>query len=110
MCGPPKNSSSFQISLLVDGLDSKWIWFSQGSQGIGGFSEHKILVVKEEADTLQFYQTYYKEVAKADKRHHWNFLDGIWCHYTMVGQMELVIISNAALNKVQPRQWSDSHN
>ena len=67
------------------------------------FAENKILVVKEEPDTLQVCQAYDKEVSKADKRHHRNFLDGIRLHSPMVGKMELVLISNAALNKVQPR-------
>ena len=67
------------------------------------------MVFKEEADTLQVCQEYDKEVAKADKRHHRNFLDGIRLHSPMVGKMELVLVANAALNKVQPRQCRDSH-
>ena len=74
------------------------------------FVEQNILVVKEEADTSQVCQAYDKEVAKADKHHHRDFLDWIQLHSIMVGQMELVLVANAALNKVQPRQWRDSHN
>ena len=73
------------------------------------FAEHKILVFKEEADTSQVCQAYDKEFSKDDKRHHLNFLDGIWFHSPMVGQMGIVLVANAAQNKVQPRQWRDSH-
>ena len=67
------------------------------------------MVFKEEADTSQVCQAYDKEFAKDDKLHHRNFLDVIRFHSPMVGQMELVLVANAALNTVQPRQWRDSH-
>ena len=90
--------------LTLDGYGSH-----KDTKALEVFAEHKILLVKEEADTSKVCQAYDKEVSKADKRHNWNFLDGIWLHSPMLGKMELVLIANAALNKFQPRQWRDSH-
>ena len=59
------------------------------------FADHKILIIKEEGDTSQVCQAYDKDVAKADKRHHRNFLNGIRLHsHSMVDQWTLVLIAN----------------
>ena len=59
------------------------------------FADHKILIIKEEGDTSQVCQAYDRDVAKADKRHHRNFLNGIRLHsHSMVDQWALVLIAN----------------
>ena len=58
------------------------------------FAHHKILIVKEEGDTSQVCQAYDKDVAKADKRHHRSFLNGLRLHVAMIDQWNLVMVAN----------------
>ena len=41
------------------------------------FADHKILIVKEEGDISQVCQAYDSEVAKSNKLHHRDYLNGI---------------------------------
>ena len=57
------------------------------------FAKHKILIVKEEGDSLQVCQPYDKKVALADKRHHRSLLTGIHVHM-MIDQWALILVAN----------------
>ena len=56
------------------------------AEALKAFYDHKILVVKEEGDTLHVCQVYNKDVAKEDKRHHCLLLHMIWLEMDMVNQ------------------------
>ena len=58
------------------------------------FSDHEILIVKEEGDTSHVCQAYGKEVSLSNKRHHRSFLNGIRAEISMVDQWTLVIVAN----------------
>ena len=60
------------------------------------FSDHKILVVKEEGDTSHVCQAYDKDVAKEDKQHHRSLLHMIRLEIDMVDQWTLVLVANKA--------------
>ena len=58
------------------------------------FSDHKILIMKEEGDTSQVCQEYDKDVSLSDTRHHCSFLNDIRAEISMVDKWTLVIVSN----------------
>lgn len=65
------------------------------------FSDHKILVVKEEGDTSQVSQAYDQKVAKEDKRFTRAMLEGYKFNSKhMINQWELILVINQALNDV----------
>lgn len=80
------------------------------SEALQAFSEHKILVIKEEGDTSQVCQAYDQEVAKEDKRITRELLEGYKFNVAhMINQWELIIIINEALNKVEKGDaWRNS--
>ena len=90
--------------LTLDGFGSHL----QG-EALKVFADYKILIVKEEGDTLQVCQAYDKDVAKEDKRHHRSLLNGIRMQIHMVDQWTLVLVANKALNKIRKNVWGDSH-
>jgi hypothetical protein len=63
------------------------------------FADHKILIIKEEGDTSQVCQAYDKDVAKADKRHHRNLLNGIRLVIPIVDCWNLVFVANAVCKR-----------
>ncbi len=69
------------------------------------FHQHKILIGLEEGDTSQNCQAYNQVVAKADKRHLRNLLSGFRTHARMISQWDIVLIANAAMNKVRAKDW-----
>ena len=98
---------------VVDGM---WMVLSLdgfGSHLVGDalliFSDHLILVLKEEGDTSQVSQAYDQYVAKNDKRFTREILDKYKYHSTHVlNQWELILVINTALNKVPTKSWRDS--
>ena len=60
------------------------------------FTDHKILIVKEEGDTSKVCQAYDDEVAKSDKHHHRDFLNGILCDMPCIDQWTLILAANNA--------------
>ena len=99
-----KDYPDLWMAITLDGYGSHL-----ENEALQVFADHKILVVKEEGDTSQVCQPYDKNVAREDKRHHRNFLNGIRTQVHMVDQNTLVLVANSALNKVRPSQWRDSH-
>jgi hypothetical protein len=60
------------------------------------FSDHKILVLKEEGDTSHVCQAYDKDVAKEDKRHHRSLLHMIRLEIDIDDRWTLVLVANKA--------------
>jgi hypothetical protein len=73
------------------------------------FAKHKILVIKEEDDTLQVSDTYDQLAAKSDKKYTQALLDG-YCFHTkgVINQFQLILIINSALNGTDSMLWLKS--
>ena len=73
------------------------------------FSDHKIMVAKEEGDTSQVCQSYDQYVAKADKREFRALLDAVRPHvHRVLSQWDVIIVMCRALQKVNGQQWVKS--
>ena len=91
-----KDHPDLWVVLSLDGFGSHLV-----PESLVVFNEHKILVVKEEADTSQVSQAYDQVVARADKRKFRELLDTFKAHHKgVLNQWSIVLIVNAAYNEV----------
>ena len=67
-----KNYPDLWMEITLDGFGSHL-----EGDALKVFAGHKILIVKEEGDKSQVCQAYDNEVAKSEKRHHRDFINGI---------------------------------
>ena len=72
-------------------------------------ASYKILVVKEEGDSSQVCQAYDQQVTRQDKAKVHELLDGYrFAKHGVLTEMELILIINTSLNKVNPMAWQTS--
>ena len=67
-----KNYSDLWMQITLDGFGSHL-----EGDALKVFTDHNILIMKEEGDTSQVCQAYENEVSKSNKRHHRDLLNGI---------------------------------
>jgi hypothetical protein len=73
------------------------------------FADHKIWLVKEEADTSSAYQSYDQSVAKTDKGIVCPIIDMVKKKLGVILQWQLIAIWLEGLKKVPKEKWIESH-
>ena len=92
--GVTSTAKTATMAITLDGFGSHL-----EGRALQVFADHKILIIKEEGDTSQVCQAYDKDVAKADKRHHRNLLNGIRLVIPIVDCWNLVFVANAVCKR-----------
>jgi hypothetical protein len=92
------------VSLSLDGYGSH-VNIAEANQI---FTDHKIWIVKEEADSSQTNQAYDQLQAKRDKARMRPLVDLVSKHCGVINQFQLIAIMIHALKKGQPEDWITS--
>ena len=113
----PKMCAGIREMEVIRDHPDKWVVLSL--DGFGShldpdslivFTQHKILVLKEEGDTSQVSQAYDQMVAKEDKRFTSELLENVKMNMkTVVCQWRLICVVNSGLNEVEKGDaWRNS--